>query len=611
MEFAHHDGSSRYVSTLTPELGDTVSVKVRVRSDAGVQQVQVRAGSDGEPRYFRAELVDSNGVEDWYEAAIVVRNPVQHYRFLLVRDNGYLWLNGAGIHDREVSDAHDFRITIFDPASEWARESVLYQIFPDRFARSSDAPPLEDMALPDWAVPRSWDTVPQAKAPETPYEFYGGDLRGIAEHLDYLQDLGVTGVYLCPIFPSQSNHRYDAGTFDEVDPLLGGDEALAELAAAVHERGMTILGDLTTNHTGETHEWFITAKNDRTAPEANYYYWTDDELGYEAWLGVPSLPKLNYNSSELRQRFVEGESSVVAKWLRPPFNLDGWRIDVANMTGRRGSDDFTHEVARIVRKTMEEQNPNTVLIAEHFHDATHDVVGDGWHGNMNYSAFSRPIWSWLVDPDNQIDFLGIGVPIPTRRGKEVVDNIRDFQAQIPWKVVQAQWNMLDSHDTPRIRTLSGSVDRTIVAVTFLLTVPGTPVIFSGDEIGGVGTNGEHSRTTIPWGEEIPAESDLRPIYRSLIGLRRRTPALVNGSWRWIVTEDDAIAYVRETDDESLLIVLTRDDWTGSIGLTDLGIDGDLTVEFTHGQVQVEPASDKENTITVTAQGATATVLRFA
>lgn len=610
MEFAHHDGSARYVSTLTPELGDTVSVKVRVRSDAGIQHVQVRAGSDGEPRFFKAELIESAGVEDWYEAKVIVRNPVLHYRFLLGLEQGYLWLNGVGVHDREVSDAHDFRITVFEPAPEWARQAVMYQIFPDRFARSSDAPPLEEMDLPDWAVPRTWDTVPQAKAPETPFEFYGGDLRGIAEHLDYLQELGITGVYLCPIFPGRSNHRYDAGTFDEVDPLLGGDEALAELAAAVHERGMTIMGDLTTNHTGAEHEWFVTAKSDRTAPEAEYYYWTDDELGYEAWLGVPSLPKLNYNSSELRRRFVEGDESVVAKWLKPPYSMDGWRIDVANMTGRRGADDFAHEIARAVRETTLEQNPEGIVIGEHFHDPTHDAVGDGWHGVMNYSAFSRPIWSWLCDPNNTIDFLGIGVHIPTRRGSEVVKNIRDFQSQVPWKVVEAQWNMLDSHDTPRIRTLTGSMDRTIVAIAFLLTVPGTPVIFSGDEIGAVGTNGEHSRTTIPWGQEIPAEDDLRPVYKSLIHLRRSTPALMSGSWRWVVAEDDVIAYVREDDDESLLVILTRDDWTGSIGLTDLGINGDLNVEFSAGQVEVTASSDKENGVSVTAHGATATVLRF-
>lgn len=587
--WAHHDGSAQYVWPQVHDLNGLATVRIRVASHRGAR-VSVRTVEDGEPRFWAAHLAGEAHGEQWFEAQIRVRNPVTSYRFLLTAPGVYAWVNGTGIHYRDVPDAHDFRLTTFPPAPAWARDAVLYQIFPDRFASTGSA---AGPGLPAWALPRTWGDPVAPAWPETSREYFGGDLPGITAHLDYLQDLGVTGVYLTPIFPGRSNHRYDATTFTQVDPLLGGDAALIELSAALHARGMRIIGDLTTNHTGNGHEWFRRAQADPSSVEHSFYYWTPG--GYECWLGVDTLPKLNFHSPQLWDRFLHGPDSIVGRWLDEPYRLDGWRIDVANMTGRRADDDLAHEVARAVRATAEQAGSDRLVIGEHFHDATRDVTGEGWHANMNYTGFTRPLWTWLTAPDTDVDFLELPTTIPSLPGSAVVATIEDFLAQVPWQVRQVQWNMLGSHDTPRIRTVVGSPSRHLVAAAALLTLPGTPVIFAGDELGAEGTNGEHSRTTMPWGREHATNPATRSAYRELIALRKRTRALTAGGLRWLLAEDDAIAYVRETGAERVLVVLTREAWTGHVHLPGAPLpsgdslpEGHLSAAFTTGGVRARP-----------------------
>lgn len=559
----HHDGSEVYVRRATPRLGEVVPVRVRVPAAGPERAVWVRTVRDGEPRMVEARLERSDEHERWYVADIPVHNPVTGYRVLLDEPGGYRWLNGRGVHERDVPDAADFRLTVHDPAPSWMDTSVVYQVFPDRFARAGSP----DGPLPDWALPARWDDEPIGSGPGTATQFFGGDLPGVEARLDHLQRLGVDTLYLTPVFPSRSNHRYDASTFDHVDPLLGGDEALASLSRAIHGRGMRILGDLTTNHTGAGHEWFARALGDRASEEAEFYYWSQDDPGYVSWLEHASLPKLNYNAPALAARMVEGPDSVIGRWLAPPFDLDGWRIDVANMTGRYADDDLTHVVARTIRATMREINPDAVLVAEHFHDAGLDLAAGGWHANMNYSAFTRPVWTWLVDPGSALGFLGMPVPVPRRDGASMVATMRDFDATVPWNITTHQWNMLGSHDTARLRTVVGTRERVELAAGLLFTYPGTPAMFAGDEGGLTGTNGEHSRVAMPW-RDIDAGGGPRwdagtfEIYRSLIAVRRGSRALREGGMRWAVVQPDAVAYLRETLDERVLVVVARAPWEG-------------------------------------------------
>ena len=276
---------------------------------------------------------------------------------------------------------------------------------------------------------------------------FGGDLRGIEQRLDYIEQLGVNALYLTPIFPASSTHRYDATSFDRVDPLLGGDEALRSLLAAAHSRGVRVLGDLTTNHTGNAHEWFVEALADPDALERELYYF-DPSLpaGYESWLGIPSLPKLDWRSAELRRRMV----GVTRRWLEA--GLDGWRIDVANMTGRYKGIELTREVAQLIRGALTE---DALLVAEHGYDYRRDLDGTGWHGAMNYAGFLRPVWSWLLgdDPPEELrrSFWGTArrrAPY-RRRG----DRRRDARvSRRPSVAVGAP--LVDPARQPRHRTLS-------------------------------------------------------------------------------------------------------------------------------------------------------------
>lgn len=562
----HHDGSRLYVSTQNPALGDVVRVRVRVPRDFGaVQWVRARSNPNREPRYAEAAIVAYaerwNGW-DWWEAEVEVENPVHGYRFVIERTDGTRWwLNAAGLHDIETLDADDFKLLATPPPPDWAASSVIYQIFPDRFGRSAAA---DERDLPGWAIAAAWDDPVELVPPGRSQQFYGGDLDGIAAHLDHLQRLGVTLIYLTPVFPGGSNHRYDAASFAEVDPMLGGDDALVRLVEAAHARGFRVIGDLTSNHSGDRHEWFQAAHRHPDTPESDFYYWRDAEnVGYESWLGVPSLPKFNWNSIELRRRFIEGPDSVVARWLQAPYNLDGWRIDVANMTGRLGAEDLNATVRQTIRRTMEEINPDTILLGESTNDASIDFQGDAWHGAMTYAPFTRPVWSWLSEPGcpagGGIGFAGGTVPGYT--GRQFVDAHQQFTAGFPWRTRLTTLNALDTHGTPRFRTHAqpGTVP---VALGLSITLPGIPVVFAGDEFGLIGIDGEQSRTPIPWeSADEPATAEIIELYSALIRLRTQNPlaraALNGGGMRWLHVGADLLVYLRESEEGSVLILAAR------------------------------------------------------
>ncbi|SEB43453.1 alpha-glucosidase [Paramicrobacterium humi] len=555
----HHDGSPLYVSTQHPRLGESVTVRLRVPQALGeLHGVRVRSNPDREPRFAVAERVATTPGWDWWQAEIEVANRVHGYRWLLrLADGTDIWVNARGVFNTETLDSEDFRLVAYDAPPEWVPSTVLYQIFPDRFARSDAA---AQRVAPDWAVPAEWGDDVRLDPPARSTQFYGGDLDGIIDRLDHLERLGVTMIYLTPVFPARSNHRYDSANFDVVDPLLGGDEALVRLVSAAHARGFTVIGDLTTNHSGDAHEWFLAAHRHPEAPESDFYYWLDDEHErYESWLGVPSLPKFNWNSTELRRRFIEGDDSVVAKWLKAPYNLDGWRIDVANMTGRFRDDDLNKEVRQIIRRTMTEVNPDTILLAESTNDAASDFTGDAWHGAMTYANFTRPLWGWLSEPLSDAGGgLGMAMQtIPRYNGWQFYAAHRQFSAGFPWRTRLGNMNALDTHDTPRFltRALPGTLP---VAVGMSVTLPGIPVVWAGDEFGLTGIDGEDSRTPIPWGA-ADAASDTIDLYARLIALRRSHSALNTGGMRWVHVSDDVLAYVREDESESLLIVAARAD----------------------------------------------------
>ena len=495
LDESHHDGSELYLLERPAELGDEAVVRLRVPRAQGAERVLVRYDRDGEPRGVEAVVDEETDTDVWWRAAFPCWNPVTRYRWLLSGgDVGYAWVNALGRTPHEVTDADDFVLTVGKQAPAWHLESVAYQIFPDRFATSH-----HDVEVPEWAQPRAWDALPTGRGKPTPYEYYGGDLRGVEQHLDHVESLGANLIYLTPFFPATSTHRYDATTFDHVDPLLGGDDALP--------------------------------------------------CGYEAWLGIPTLPKLDWRSAELRARFA----GVLRRYL--DLGLDGWRVDVANMVGRYRDVDLNREVSTWARA----QIGDALLIAEHGHDFRPDLGVRGWHGVMNYSGFLRPLWTWLLrddpDPEQRDQFWGVPVGVPQLPGTSVVEALRRFRAGVPWESVLHSWNLLDSHDTARFRTIAGTPERHLTGIGLQLTLPGVPMIFAGDELGLEGAWGEDARRTMPWG--AIAEDDFLARVRALVHLRRTHPALARGGIPWTHIDEDSLAFLRETREETLLCRASR------------------------------------------------------
>jgi alpha-glucosidase len=597
----HHDGSVGYVPQPAPALGEAVPVRVFVphRADGspGAREVVLRVVRDGEPALSQAsaERVDDAGT--WWQADLLAWNRVNSYRFLVSgAGGGYGWLNGTGLHHRDVSDAADFRLVTYDPPPDWVADQVVYQVFPDRFARSAAARANGNGAapgLPSWARRADWDDPVVHRGPDVGSQVFGGDLDGVAQHLSHLSSLGATMVYLTPFFEARSNHRYDAVSFDHVDPLLGGDAALDRLVRSVHRLGMRVIGDLTTNHTGAEHVWFRAAQADPSSIEAGFYRFRRHPDDYEGWLDVRSLPKLDHASAALAARLYAGPTSVVARWLA--VGLDGWRIDVANMTGRAGALDHAGQVARALRRTATDVNQDSWVVAEHGHDAAPDLDGDGWHGTMDYSGFTRPVWAWLngggpggPGVEHGLTFLGLPVGIPVLPGTAVVATMREVHARMPWRSWAASTTHLDTHDTPRFRTVTGGGttgwvdaagtgrDRHLVGLALQLTMPGVPTVFMGDELGLTGLDGEHARTPFPWGRPREWDTATFDAYVTWVGLRREQVALRRGGLRWVDVGADSMTYLREHPEQRVLVHVARDDHAGvriplrALGIRDLG-----------------------------------------
>ena len=553
----HHDGSALYVPNQKPKLLDKVKLRIRIHNAIGkVANVRVRYTDSGEPfPTAPAKVLRRDGSWVWYEATLVMHNPEMHYRFMIELENGKtLWLNGLGLSHLSEADIHDFRINTYSSAPAWGAGTIMYQIFPDRFARSAAA---DKHALPEWAIAKTWGEEVTGMGPGTSEQFFGGDLWGVIEHLDHLKKLGVTMLYLTPIFPARSNHRYDASSFNEVDPLLGGEKALIALIEAAHKQGFKIIGDLTSNHSGDAHEWFTAAYKKPEAPESDFYYFTEQNTKYDSWWGVASLPKFNWKSAELRKRFIEGKDSVVAKWLKKPFGFDGWRIDVANMTGRVRDEDMYAEVAKVIRQTMVSVNPDTIMLGEYTGDAAYHVQGDGWQGAMTYSNFTKPLWRWFYNSKAE------GVPgfmqwdgTLKSDGQDFLASYRNFINGFPWHVRLHNMNPLDTHDIPRFKTFTIKGAQKIAA-GMQFTFPGIPVIWAGDEFGLDGWNGENSRTPLPWNNEREHDTSMIEEYAALAELRKANPALVDGSMRFLYSSAEALVFIRENKKQSILVSVTR------------------------------------------------------
>lgn len=591
----HHDGSELYVSNPLPKLGERVTIRLRVPADAPVTAVYIRTLPDGEEHYTAMRPTGQNGISAWWETEIQATMPVNPYRFKIKTNAESYWVSARGVSQSEDVVNYEFKLLADYAAPRWVEDSVLYQIFVDRFCNGDTASDVKPGEWTNNGKPTrlmSWDALPLHWEEGAGVDFFGGDLQGVIQKLDYIEALGVNTIYLTPIFTAHSNHRYDTIDFFNVDPHVGGNEALAELRRALDRRKMYMLLDIVVNHLGSDHPWFIEAQADKNAATAEFFTFYNHPHDYESWLGHRTLVKLNYRSSALRDIFYRSPDSILRRWLQPPYRIDGWRMDVYHMMGRQRETRLEGEIGREMRQILKRDNPQLFLLAEHSYDATPHLQGDEIDSTMNYLGFMHPLRRWLTTTpaSNFGDVIAESdnAQMPAEAMAAQWDN---FRTPLPWSIARLQYTLAGSHDVTRLLTnLGGDKALMKLATALTITYPGVPGIYYGDEIGLEGGNDPDNRRPMIW-DEARWDRDLLEFHRKLIHLRRTAPALIRGGYQCLIAEGGLIAYQRQSREQQLVVVGYRGPgdlleaaipvWHGDIPdgtvFTDLLLGGSFTV----------------------------------
>ncbi|MBI4731907.1 MAG: glycoside hydrolase family 13 protein [Chloroflexi bacterium] len=476
---------------------------------------------------------------------------------------------------------------------DWVKDAVFYQIFPDRFAKSERVSK-QGLKLEPW------------DSPPTVYGFKGGDLLGIVEHLDYLQDLGVNALYLNPITASASNHRYHTYDYFKVDPLLGGDAAFRELLDAAHARGMRVVPDGVFNHASRgIWQFHHVLENGDGSPYVDWFHFNSDHLngkkhwgayptleeqdqlkngvasyealGYRAWWNFPALPKLNTNTPAVREFIFD----AAVHWIK--FGADGWRLDVP---AEIDDDSFWQEFRRRVKA----ENPDAYIVGEIWHESKRWLQGDQFDAVMNYLV-TGALMGWLIGdrlPDYIFRIGDYHKYLRAIKAEEFADRIDYLLGLYDPAINYAQFNLLDSHDTPRFVTTSGGdLSALKLGWLFLFTYVGAPCIYYGDEIGMAGGPDPACRGSFSWNMK---EWDVGVIgyAKSLISLRLSQPALRRGDYKRLYAKGNIYAFSRSTDEETVIVAINAG---ANTAIADLPAppqlaDGPLTTLFGEAQAQV-------------------------
>ena len=305
----------------------------------------------------------------------------------------------------------------------------------------------------------------------------------------------------------------------------------------------------------------------------------------------------------------EAPNSIIRKWLSPKWGMAGWRVDVGNMTGRFKDEDMQREVMRGIRSAVDETNPDAWLVAENGDWQTEDLDGFGWQGTMNYEGFMRPLWAWLgAGVKIGRGFHGLPIDPPVFTAQQFIDSTIAFRSTVPWRSFVASMTLLDSHDTARFRTVVGKkFDRHIAGMALLMSYPGVPSIFAGDEIGLEGAWGEDARRTMPWSNPSSWDHDFFAETRALVSIRKDSDAIAHGGLRFIAIEDDYFAFLRESKKESVLVLIWRKAGKVSLKLDTFGLKIDSTL-YNFGDESFVGKSAKN--ISFTAKSAGAAIYRL-
>ncbi len=439
---------------------------------------------------------------------------------------------------------------------DWVKDAIFYQIFPDRFSKSNK--------LPDIGF-ESWDSMP------THHGFKGGDLYGVIDKLDYLQDLGINAIYFNPIFASASNHRYHTYDYYHVDPLLGGNDALKELIDAAHKRGIRVVLDGVFNHASRGFwQFHHVLETGAASPYRDWFHFDEERLngqkhwgaypslheqkllhhddsmtaiGYRAWWNLPALPKFNTITPAVREFIFD----VAEYWVK--FGIDGWRLDVP---AEIDDDEFWREFRRRVRAV----NPEAYIVGEIWHEAQRWLQGDQFDAVMNY-LFTAAALNFFAGSHLNFEAInhagGLKDRVHRMHAKAFADEVERILHLYREDITFAQLNLLDSHDMPRFLTCaSGDKASLKLAWLFLFTMPGAPCIYYGDEVGVDGGHDPDCRKGFPW-DQAKWDVDLLNFVKACITLRKEQDALRHGDYNRIHTEDDIMVFCRTLGQETITI----------------------------------------------------------
>ena len=607
------DGTKDYRSPAEPRENDKVTIRFRTKRD-NVDMVWLCSREKKQ----RMKRTETKWDFDYYSVEIQLGSEPFFYYFKVVTGILECYYDRYGVNDKPREEYYFFIVPGFS-TPEWAKGAVMYQILVDRFYNGNPAGDVLDGEYyyvdgPTKHV-ENWAHCPQGISVR---EFYGGDLEGVRQKLDYLQELGIEVLYFNPLFVSPSNHKYDCQDYDYIDPhvsnivvdegavlpegckdntqaaryitrvtdkrnLEASNAYFAKFVEEVHAHGMKIILDGVFNHCGSFHKWLDREKlyeqQGGYAPGAyvsgespyrdffafqNQEAWPDNG-SYEGWWGFETLPKLNYEGSQELWNYV---LDIGRKWVSPPYNVDGWRLDVAADLGH--SPEVNHRFWKEFRKAVKEANPNAVILAEHYGDPKSWLLGDEWDTIMNYDAFMEPITWFLTGMEKHSDEY---------RG-ECFGNPGDFEGAMRHHMtrfmtssLQCAMNELSNHDHSRFLTRTNKkvgraeqlgtdaagrgINKAVMkeAVVFQMTWPGAPTLYYGDEAGQVGFTDPDNRRTYPWGSE---DMDLLNFHREMIRIHKEHEAFKTGSIQFVWGEYNFLCYARYNRREHFLVVLNND-----------------------------------------------------
>jgi alpha-glucosidase len=607
------DETVSFKSPYQPKVGDNVWLQLRTQKNDVLKAYVILCGKK---KLMQKVGVDETDTFDFYQINFICPEKPVNYYFEVADAEEVLYYNRLGVVTNNQSE-YNFSFTPGYEVPEWALGRVFYQIFTDRFFNGN---PLNDVVDNEYYYTgghssriTDWNKTPDFLDVSN---FYGGDLQGVRQKLDYLEDLGVEAVYFNPLFVSPSNHKYDTQDYDYIDPHLAVIEEdndvtmqswekhngfaskyikrvtskvnleksnayFAELVSDMHSRGIKVVIDGVFNHCGSFNKWMDRegiyrdkagyekgAYQAVESPYRSYFKFNKNTAfsDYEGWWGFQTLPKLNYEKSEELTDYI---LSTGAKWVSAPFCVDGWRLDVAADLGH--SEKYNHKFWQAFRERVKNANPQAFIFAEHYGDPTRWLSGKEWDSVMNYDAFMEPVTYFLTGMDKHSksydgNWLG--------NGKAFFECMKKNMARLPRPALDSAINQLSNHDHSRFLTRTNRTVGTLqekgwqaagknvdvrvmkLAIIIQMTWPGSPALYYADEVGQVGWTDPDCRRTYPWGHE---NWDLYNFYKSAIALRKKAHCIRMGSLVELDAGNGYIAYGRFDVQDSIAVVINNAD----------------------------------------------------